>query len=281
MENARAARRPGRFLGDERAPYARPRFRDADLRVEDFAGARVDGRRADREAGVGRDEPAHRRVARVERVEWRVGLLLLHHDRVLEADPLECLVPLEDARAHRGAVFLGNVRSRSRTRSAPSARQSGGRILLLQAPVVGEVGLGGEVRVRREIPHFGVEMPDPRVAAARLHRLRKRSQVVGVPEEDIARVGQVLERRERIRRDRRRRRARQRRLGIAVVRRHRERRLVGRAPQRFEARVPSVERVVALMEAGREAIRWNVCEEQRVGVDQHFAFRRLRSYGSL
>ena len=84
---------------------------DADVGVEDLAGARVDLRRADRAERRRRAVVIQRTDAwrDVERVEVGVVGLDLDLDRVLEADALERLVPLEDAGAHGVAVVLRDV----------------------------------------------------------------------------------------------------------------------------------------------------------------------------
>jgi hypothetical protein len=60
---------------------------------------------------LGGEVPAHGRVAHVLGIEVRVLGLQLRLHRVLEADALEGLVPLEDAVHHRLAIFLGMLRS--------------------------------------------------------------------------------------------------------------------------------------------------------------------------
>ncbi len=121
-------------------------------------------------------------------------------------------------------------------------------------------------------------MPDARIGRPRRHRLGQPRQVVRVAEEQAARVRKRREPRERARRRRDRcRRRRQRRLGIGIVGRDDERRLIGRILERFEARVARIEHVVAQVDAGREALAdRDVGQEQRVCVDEHALALRVR-----
>ena len=128
----RAAGRGRHGLGAQVAHRAHVHRVDADVGVEDLAGARVDHRHADRaERRLRHRLPAHRRMPDVGGVEVGVVGLDLDLQRILVADALERLVPLQDAGAHRLAVGERNVavqpehdrllRLRQRARPDPSS----------------------------------------------------------------------------------------------------------------------------------------------------------------
>ncbi len=162
---------------------------DGDVGIHDFAAARIDLRRPDRKADVGADEPAYRRMTRIERVECIGGGLLLHHDRILESDSLKRAIPFEYAFGNRLAIFFRDVFVQPVDDRLLRLGQCGGRILLFQTPAIhvvrriGRCQIVGKVVLRRD------EMPDPVVRQAWMHRLgRQRGKAVVEADEKIARI---------------------------------------------------------------------------------------------
>ena len=165
---------------------------EADVGVEDLTGVRIDARRALREAGVRRHDPAQRRVAHVGRVPVRIVGLLLDDDGVLEADRLERRIPVFDAAADRVAV-----RPRDGVLQVEDDRLLGlgeqrRRVLLLEMPA-------GDVSHRRLIlavvgvvVHHGQEVADAVVRQARpVARLRQLRDGIVETDQQAARIGRV------------------------------------------------------------------------------------------
>ena len=235
-------------FGSQRADVARHVRVPADVGVENLAAARIDMRRPDGpERRRGRRQPSHRRVLRLAEIEVRVIRLLQDDDRVLEANLLERLVPLEDALTDRLAVLFRNlVREPERDR-LDRLGQRGVRVLLLEPPALHVEAHRRELRVIAEVDLRRVEVTDARVSQTRapsaaLGSLRERVQEA---EEQAARI--LDHRRRRIERRRRhagngRRRRRHRDARLRVVRRHVEHRPLRAALGRLDKRIARVER---------------------------------------
>ena len=213
---------------------AREHVRDPDVRIEDLAGTRVGVRRSDREARVGAKEPAHRRMTRVERVEVGIIGLDLRDDRIRESDPLERLVPHQDAFDDGRAIGLRHVAIDPEHDRLLRIGQRRRRILLLEAPAIDQIGARRRRGVGREVGDVGGEVPDPVIRVARLHRFGQREEVVDETHEHAARIGR-RGRRHRRERVGRRHDARQARRAEVVA--HREARALVVCADLREARV--------------------------------------------
>src|SRR5205085_5212013 len=156
----------GEDLRARGADVARRQTLDADVGVEDLAAARIDVARADRAERRRRvRHPADRGAAEVERVE--VGALRLHldPDRVLEADLLERLVPLEHAGRDRRAVL-----DRDRPVEPEDDRLDGlgerrVRVLLLEPPAIDEALARRALPVVAAVAAAALDVADARGAA--------------------------------------------------------------------------------------------------------------------
>ena len=135
----------------------------ADVGVEDFAGARVTVARADGKADVRPGEPADGRMRRVHVVPVGIVGLLLGLNRVLEADLLEGLVPLQDAGLDRLAVLGGDVLVHPVDDGLHRLGQRRARVLLLQAPAGHQVHARVGLQVVAEVAVALHEMTQARV----------------------------------------------------------------------------------------------------------------------
>ena len=219
-------------------------------------------------------------MPRVAGVEIGVVRLLLDPDGIEEADPLERLVPFQDAGLHRVAILLRNVAIEPVDDGPLRLGQRRARILLLEPPAVHQVDLREGCQVGAVVPFAGHEMTDAIVGDARMHRLGQAREAVHVLQEEAARIFQQAGRPRRMR-ARRRRLGRQARQGI--VGQYIERRLVVARPHLGEGRVAAVEaigQVVDVFQRRRSARQ--VVDQQCAGVDQHrlaLAVRLARHQG--
>ena len=170
---------------------------DADVGVEDLAGARVDLARSDAAEDRPRGRhPADRRMARVERLEIGVVGLDLRLHRILEAGFLERLVPLEHAVDDRLAILVRDVAVDPEHDRLLGFRQRRRRILFLEAPALDQVDLGRERRVVAVVEALLHEVADAVVGDARAHGLLGQlGDVVVEAEEQAADIGNRRRRR--------------------------------------------------------------------------------------
>jgi hypothetical protein len=200
----------GEHLGPDRPARSRVEALDRDVGIEDLAATRVDVARAGRAEGGRRvGHPAHRRDADVERVEVGIVRLDPRLDRVLEADALERLVPLEDAGRDRVAVLQRDRAVEPVDDRLDRLRQLGRRVLLLEPPAL-DVAHGRRARqVVAVVLLARAEEADRGVGRPRRHRLgRQAADRIVQRHEQAARIGQ------------RARRARHRRAGRRAGLRH-------------------------------------------------------------
>ena len=226
------------------AQVARRQALDADVGVEDLAGSRVDMAgpdRTERRAGVG--HPAQRVAAEVERVPGGIVALHLDTDRVLEADLLEGLVPLEHTGGNGRPVLHRNVAVEPEDDGLDRLGQLGRRVLLLKAPTV-DVALTRRAReVVAEVRQSGREVADAAIGHPRRHHLLGQlGDGVVQRHEHAARVGHGAWRR-RHRRSRWHRRAGGRHGDGAggVVAQHFQHHQIGCRPHLGDRRVARVE----------------------------------------
>ena len=268
----------GEDLRAQRACRAQVDAFDADVGVEDLAAARIDVLRADRaEAHRAIGHPAHRRTIDVERVEVGVVGLHLDDDRVLEADTLEGLVPFEDARGDRAAVF---VRDRAVEPVGDRLHRLGhrrARILLLQVPARDVAQLRRAREVVAEVLNDGVEVTDSSVGLARAHRhLGQLRQRIVQRDEQAARIRQRA-RQARRRPTRRHAGLRHRQARGRVVVLHLDHREVGRTAHTRDGRVAHIEPIALAVGALQlRADAQHVADEDARCVDQDRFRLRMR-----
>ena len=144
-------RRVGHYaLGFQRAHIAHQVGIPADIGVQNFPGARVDLRRANRAERRRRGRhPAYGRVLGLAEVVVGVVRLLLDDNRVLETDALEAFVPFKDALPDWLAVLLRNLVAEVERDRLDRLRQIGAGILLLHPPAIAHTNAPAGISSRR------------------------------------------------------------------------------------------------------------------------------------
>ena len=135
-------------------------------------------------------------MANIERIEIGVVRLDARLDRVLEADPLECLVPFQHAGNDRCTVLFRNVAVDPKDDRLLRVGKLRRRIFLFQPPALNVIDARRDLVVIGEIEATRHEKADAIVRNARLHRrVGQLGEVVIETEKKTANVGNRRRRR--------------------------------------------------------------------------------------